>query len=213
MLYKYIKSEHAEMFFANGTLRIGTLYDFKKNEAFNKAIGDNKEGSHFPFMDTDQTLHADQMTDSQSAFLAGFISMGAGSSITGINLVQEITSEDFYIFCMTTEPSRKAMEEFNCDKCIEILNPNSFISALTRKIKRTAGDLAWQGEITYMDKEYSYLTETKLHPAQTKDIEYSYQKEYRAIWRRRNSTPNDITLSPFFIKAPKAIKHCRLIKL
>lgn len=213
MLYKYIKSEHAESFFKNGTLRIGTLFDFKRNESFNKAIGDNNEGSHFPFMDTDQTLYADEMTESQSKFLDGFINMGAGSSISGINLVREISSEDFYIFCMTTKPSRKAMEEFNCDRCIEVLNPHSFISALTRKIKRTAGDLAWQGEITYMDKAYSYLSEVKLHPAQTKDIHYSYQKEYRAIWHRRNGLPIDTILKPLFIRAPKAIKHCRLIKL
>lgn len=213
MLYKYIKSEHAEMFFHNGTLRIGTLLDFKRNEDFNKAIGDSNEGSHFPFMDTDQTLYPDEMTESQSKFLEGFINMGPGSSMTGLKLVREISSEDYYIFCMTTEPSRKAMEEFNCDKCIEIENPDLFINALTRKIRKTAGDMAWHGEITYMDKEYSYLTETTLHPAQTKDIEYSYQKEYRAIWCRRNGTPIDTILSPLFIKAPKAIKHCRLIKL
>ncbi|MFW7206616.1 hypothetical protein ACMGGQ_12555 [Enterobacter sp. BNK-13] len=213
MLYKYIKSEHAEMFFQNGTLRIGTLLDFKKNETFNEAIGDKKEGSHFPFMGIDQTLYIDEMTESQSSFLSGFMDLGAGSSITGMKLVREISSEDFYVFCMTTEPSRKAMNEFDCDTCIEIFNPILFINALTNKIRRTAGDMVWHGEITYMDKEYPYFIDAKLHPAQTKDIKYSYQKEYRAIWQRRSVTPVDTILSPIFIKAPKAIKHCRVIKI
>lgn len=187
--------------------------DFKKNESFNKATRDNNEGSHFPFMDTSLPLYADEMTEAQSTFTKGFFEMGQGSSISGITLVKEILSEDFYIFCLTTEPNRKAMEEFSCDHCIEISNPQLFFNALTNKIKRTAGGMVWQGGITYMDKEYSYLTESKLHPAQTKDIEYSYQKEYRAIWSRRYGAPIDAVLAPFFIKAPKAIKHCRLIKL
>ncbi|MEB2409388.1 hypothetical protein QMN27_12230 [Enterobacter asburiae] len=201
------------MFFKNGTLRIGTLFDFKKNEAFNRAIGDGNEGSHFSFMDTDQTLYIDEMTESQSTFLKGLLPLGRGSSITGVQLVRELISEDFYIFCMTTEPSRKAMEEFDCDTCIEIVNPLSFFNAVTKKIKRTAGDMVWNGQITYIDKKYSYLDESNLHPAQTKDIKYSYQKEYRVIWQKRIGAPVDTILRPIFIKVPKAIKHSRLIKL
>ncbi|AYL75996.1 hypothetical protein CUC52_11240 [Citrobacter freundii] len=208
-----MKSEHADMFFDNGTLRIGTLLDFKKNESFNAAIGDENEGSHFPYMHSGRELPVEAMTASQTEFVNGLITMESGCVLKNVTVVQEVCSQDFYVFCMASEPSRKAMEKFECDRCIEILNPQSFINAITRKVQRDAGELAWQGQITYMNKTYSYLNEEGIHPATTKDISYEYQKEYRAIWHAKNGTPQDTLLLPFFIKAPKAIKHCRLIRL
>lgn len=212
-LYKYMKSEHAEMFFHNGTLRIGTLLDFKKNEDFNEAIGDKNEGSHYPFMNIDQTLRFGEMTPSQASFFKGAIDGVTGLSITGIKFVREVRSCDFYVYCMTTEPSRSAMEEFECDTCIEIADPMAFLRALTRKVRLQAGDLAWYGNVTYMNKEYPYTLESGLHPASTKDEHYSYQKEFRAIWRARNGSPEGTVLSPLFVRVPKSIKNCRFIKL
>lgn len=212
-LYKYMKSEHAEMFFRNGTLRIGTLFDFKKNENFNEAVGDKHEGSHYPYMDVVEPIYSGNMNSLQKSFLKGAISLAPGASISNLKIVREVTSSDFFVFCMTTEPSRDAMEEFECDICIEIADPTSFIKALTRKVKSKTGDLAWHGHVTYMRKDYPYMKETGLHPACTKDERYMYQKEYRAIWHARKNSSECVILSPLFIKAPKLIKYCREIRL
>lgn len=212
-LYKYMKSEHAEMFFRNGTLRIGTLLDFKKNEAFNEAVGDKHEGSHYPYSIIDEPIAFGDMSASQAAFFKGTFDAPPAAIISGIRLTREISSCDFFVFCMTTEPSRTAMEEFECDTCIEIVNPTLFLRALTRKVRILAGDLVWYGHVTYMDKKYPYTLETGLHPASTKDEKYIYQKEYRAIWQGKKYALEDGFLSPIFVKVPKSIKFCRKIRI
>ncbi|MEG5938846.1 hypothetical protein UXO69_05125 [Enterobacter hormaechei] len=212
-LYKYMKSEYAETFLKNGTLRIGTLMDFKKNENFNEAIGDKNEGSHFPQIDFQGKTYTANLNNSQKSFLKGALELPSGSFMSGFSVVREITSKDFYVYCLTIEPSRKAMDVFECDTCIEISNPLNFLSLLTKKVSEKSRGLSWHGPVSYLDKHYQYDNDPGYHPATTKDIKYSYQKEYRFIWHSRMGSNKDIVLEPFYIKVPKAIKQCRIIRL
>lgn len=211
-LYKYMKSEHVETFFHNGKLRIGTLLDFKRNEAFNAAVGDKNEGSHFPFIAV-ENIKVDDMNSKQHDFFKGAIEFTPGTTIGGFTLQKEIRSEDYYIFCLASQPSRAAMEKFECDTCIEIFKPEEFINALTRKLRTKTGPLVWKGAVTYTEKKYPYTTDIANHPATTKDPEYDYQKEYRLIWQAKNAVANGAFLEPFFVKAAKTIHCCRVIKL
>lgn len=211
MFYKYMKAEHAKMFFHNGKIRIGTLLDFKKNENFNSAVGDKNEGSHFPNLPIIGTLTYENLSSKDAYFLNGIIKMSPGSSMSGITIEREIQSNDYYMYCLATKPSREAMQAFECDTCIEIGNISAFLDAITRKIRGKANLLEWKGKVTYLDKRYHHSQETGLNPAITKDLKYSYQNEYRALWKPKDGLEKN--LKPFFINAPKAIRLCRIIKI
>ncbi|HCM9267567.1 TPA: hypothetical protein N5L33_001156 [Enterobacter cloacae subsp. cloacae] len=209
-LYKYMKSEHAEKFLKNGTLRIGTLYNFQEYEKFNAAIADKHEGCHFPIMEIEGTIFGRELSVAQKEFLGDGFTVAPDISITGLRVEKRIYTNNSYIFCLTTEPSKKAMEEFECDVCLEITNPNALFRAITRKMRDKTDRLEWHGSITYMNKSYPFHKEVHEHPATTKDEKYLYQKEYRAIWLPKKSISSDAQISPLFVRVPKIIKYCRI---
>lgn len=51
ILYKYIKREHLDTFFRNGTIKIGTLYGYRSEEELGAIIGDKEEGQHITILD------------------------------------------------------------------------------------------------------------------------------------------------------------------
>ena len=53
VLYKYMKKEHAKLLTKQGSLRVGTLYEFRNKEKHGQEIGDNKEGIKSAYMGVD----------------------------------------------------------------------------------------------------------------------------------------------------------------
>lgn len=213
MLYKYMKSEHAKMFLEDGLLRIGTLYDFKKNETFNDAVGDRREGLHFPFISFDEPRRIEDMTQTERGFVNNIINMSSGVSFSSVSVGRTVTSSDYYIYCLTTMPSKKTMEFFECDTCVGIPNPRYFFRTLTRQMHKYVHSQVWRGPITYTDKQFHLSQDTGLHPATTKDPKFEYQKEYRGIWNACEKIVESGELSPFLINAPKAVDGCRIVEI
>jgi hypothetical protein len=212
VLYKYMKKEFADLFFLTGSLRIGTLFDFRKTEKHNKAISDKREGTHQPFVSFGNLpLKAEEMPTDLKGFLDGVIHMEPGSSISNGIISKLIQSPDHYVFCLSTKYDKKIMESFECNTCVEIDAPDLFFYQITKKIRHLAGPLAWSGPVSYTNKEYDFREEKGFHPATTKDVEYDYQCEYRAVWEPIIKN-KDTFLEPLFIKIPKARRLCRIIK-
>jgi len=122
----------------------------------------------------------------------------------GARLIAHSNSQDLYIYCLSSEYSPAVMKEFGCDACLEIIRPNEFFEAVSRRIRHKA-KFEGLGPITYMDKTIHYSRPHTLHPAVMKDIEFKYQSEWRAIW-----VPKKSPRQPLFINVPKATRHCRL---
>lgn len=214
MLYKYMKKEFASKFFHNGSLKIGTLYEYKRGEHSNAAIDDEREGSHYPVLRIgNEGLHSHNIDPIDAFFICGQHSLPFGSGLQSLTIQKEIKSDDCYIYCLTTSPNAKAMMAFNCDTCIEISNPVALFRLMTKKIRHKVSELSWEGEISYQDKEYNHRQERDINPATTKDLQFSYQNEYRVIWKPNQILPENINLNPLYINVPDARKFCRIIKL
>ncbi|ELP1261509.1 hypothetical protein QWS64_002861 [Escherichia coli] len=210
-LFKYIKKEHLDAFFSRGSLKIGSLYEYRKVEQYGTAIGDNKEGVYETVLDRTGGYQIDLSEDTPEAnfFKARFDIKGPGIKIVmgnGAKIISSDHSPDVYIFCVTTEFNLDAMRAFGCDSCIEITRPELFFNAISKTIRHKA---SFEGghPVTYGDKTTSYMRPHPVHPALMKSEEYSYQKEYRGIW-----TPNKQINSPLYINAPRAIRACRVYK-
>jgi len=211
VLYKYINKEHLKQFLKNGALKIGTLYEYRDEEGFGSVIGDEQEGFHKTELDSPKGREIDLAGDSPEAEYFREHVLREDQKDTkvkiimesGAKLISQKSSPNYYIYCVTSEYDEDVMAEFNCNACIEILNPDKFFKAISRVI-RYKGTPEGVFKIQYGQKTTDYLNPHKVHPAVLKDKKYSSQAEVRAIWN-----PEKIPRGPLFVNAPKALKYCR----
>ncbi len=210
-LFKYIKKEHLDAFFSKGSLKIGSLYEYRKVEQYGDVVGDIKEGINETVFERPETYEIDLSDQSPESnfFRERFDIKGPGIKIlmpAGSKIISRDHSPDFYIYCVTTEFSIDAMNAFGCDSCIEIINPELFLHSISKKIRHKA---SFEGgaPVTYCNKVTNYSSPPPAHPALMKSIEYSYQKEFRWLWR-----PNKEIKSPIYIDVPKSVRACRIYR-
>lgn len=204
-----MQKKYLDVFFESGSIRVGTLYDFRKHEAHNKAIADQDEGTLKPYMKFGSSSPSIINNKSpEMPFLKDIFKMDEESSIQlqdiGIHKTEQ--SSDYYIFCASTVFDKKAMEEFECDACIKINDARKFFNALTVGLAHIVSKMDWQGTISYRSREDSYLALQGIHPATVKGIEYAYQKEYRGIWSSKYYSFGNLT--PVIIAMPELMKYC-----
>lgn len=214
MLYKYIKKEHLKQFFKNGALKIGTLHEYRDEEQLGSVIGDEQEGIHKTELDATEGKEIDLTGNSPEAqYFREHVLREDQQDIkvkiimeSGAKLISQKSSENYYIYCVTSEYSEDVMAEFNCNACIEISNPDKFFKEIS-KVIRHKGTLKGVFEIQYDKKTTDYLNPHKVHPVLQKEKKYSNQAEVRAIWK-----PKKRPRGPLFVKVPKALKYCREFK-
>ncbi|WP_268809511.1 hypothetical protein [Vibrio parahaemolyticus] len=209
-LYKYVKKEHLDAFFTKGSVKIGSLYEYRKVEHYGTVIGDDAEGYYHTELSQNGTYEVDLAESSPEAdfFRQHLLRPDQQHLKTkiimedGAKIISRTNSPDLYIYCVTSEFNRQVMKDFGCDSCIEIRRPELFFRALSKQIRHKA-DFEIVTGITYGDKNTHYKTPHEVHPALKKGDNYAYQKEVRAIW-----TPKKEIKQPLFVDVPKAIRAC-----
>ena len=210
--FKYLKKRHLQAFLSHGTIRLGTLFEYRDMERYGPTIGDKDEGRHY----TDFHIPG-----------GGIIELGSGTpeanylekhsmfknakglkvqfeEETVLRFVQDCL--DAYIFCATQEYNPDVMREFGYDSCIEIIHIEKFFDAISRRVRHKA-EFIGGGPIQYGSRRTKYTEPHKRHPAMLKDEEYRNQKEFRALWK-----PLKPTVSPIVIDVPRSIKFCRVVQ-
>lgn len=181
MLYKYLRKAHAEGLLTRGTVRIGTLYEYRDVEKHGLVVGDLEEGKRSNFLHAiDEVWTADDQPD----FAKRFIRLGPNASVNLVNTTFERSeqSPDCYIFSMTQRFDASVMREFGYDSCVEIVNPPAFFEALSECIKDKASFIGLFN-CAYADRRQPHTATNVPHPALLKDPKFSAQAEARAIWR------------------------------
>ena len=203
-----------DVFFKKGSIKIGTLYEYRNEEELGGVVGDKKEGVHITELHspkgreidlTDNSpesnyfrkhvLRPDQQTSNVK------IVMEAGASLIG-----QTNSPNYYIYCITSSYDEEVMTEFDCDRCIEIFEPDKFFKAVS-KVIRHKGVFDGVHTISYGNKTTDHLNPHSTHPALLKEDKYSNQAEVRAIWSPKKEPKDSL-----FVNVPKAVKFCREYK-
>lgn len=206
-LYKFMKREYALSLVHSGTVRIGTLYDFRNIEDHASGIGDKGEGTRetrgaIHFADSDQPNFPD--------FLRRFAKVDTGGRFTAHDslFVERQESPDFYVFCCSEEYNPDIWLERGYDGCVEIKQPDIFFRALTKSLyaKGRIKPGCYVERCVYIDRSQDYRWEHPAHPAVMKPPSFAHEKEMRAIW-----TPRDNQISPFILYCRTARKFCRLM--
>lgn len=210
-LYKYIESKYLEGFIKHGTLRMGTLYDFRKTEAYNQAIGDANEGkssqSHY-FSHNAPLQHSGQELRQWANQIVKTPENSNDFIFEGFNLELGRNSQDFYIFCTSMVFDRNVMQnDFKCDCCIEILDPYAFILKIKKAVRDRAKYVIDQ-KVIYEKKALAYNQQLAQHPAITKDPIFSNQCEHRTIFSPISEIEE---LHPFLFRIKNHRKLFRII--
>jgi hypothetical protein len=101
--FKYLKSDFADSFLQKGSLRVGTLFDYRNTEKYNFAVSDRAEGT--------SNIVANNETINGSGYKGTIpgIKVGAGAKIEigeGASIKVQISSDNYYIFCVSKSFSK-----------------------------------------------------------------------------------------------------------
>lgn len=174
-LYKYLPSQFAPAFLNRGEILFRNLTYFRQLEG--KVRGDTYEGIHNDYPGTDVTL---------KNLTQGFSSIGKFSFLSSTN------SDFVFAFCLSKSFNKKLMDEFDCDACIEIFEPEEFIRRVRFALKRLIsvhkiGLLAQP--VNYYNPSSSVLFDIK-DPTQlafAKNDIYAKQDEFRLSFGTRQA--------------------------
>ncbi len=178
-----------------GSIRIGTLADFRRQEAHRSAIGDRHEGQM-----TYKTGFDYRPPDGMDT---PFLKIG-GSAQGSIPIVFDNiafeTQSDAYIFCFASSPSAGNLPQ-QYDTTIGIADPMAFCDAITKSFARrdSSIDFVALKQCVYEERS-SFLTEPMRDDEwYRKPSEFAAQSEYRAAWAIAGKMPQ----APLDIEIPE----------
>jgi len=198
-----------------GTIRIGTLFDFRRKE-HSQGVADQSEGTKSILARPAREIITEDQAEKDAFFkMIGVRVHGKITAPTGTSFVQKQTSPDYFIFCASTELSRNVQAEFeSTDACIEINDVRGFLEEVTGTLHAVA-PVHFEGiyEVRYSERiEEQSLTYFRdfdptrgHHPALIKEPSFRRQKEVRAIWRPTSGTPP----KPLIILSRRLPQYCR----
>ena len=210
-LYKFIEKEFFDSFFAGGSLRIGTIYNFKDTVEHGLSRGDQSEGEHHLIRGIDGTVAISK--DKHEPIISEVFEMaGEGQAhISNLSTIVPRRCEDGFVFCTSYIYNEDLFwrwhKKNNVDSCYEITNPKAFFGAISRAIENSANFFA-NSNVTYTDKNIDYQSAyANSHPAFTKvRVDYGWQYENRSVWGARGPCG---PLKPSTINVPEAIQFCK----
>ncbi|MGA2443920.1 MAG: hypothetical protein ABSG50_00655 [Opitutaceae bacterium] len=203
--YKFTKRRYYD----RGSFRLGTLYDYRREEAYGSAIGDAREGTFdrqhsFDFKTSNALIK--QLTSAQEFGL-----MYAKGEKTGKfernRFVLNFTSVNLLVFSAALISDHFLFGEFaDTDCCIEIDDFEAFCGCLVGKISQPIAKAAIR-ECIYGDRVVVNDRNPMPPLPFLKDKRYEKQREIRLCVQLYADPTGPITLSSL-----DALLHCRIVK-
>lgn len=209
-MFRYSANKYSKALLKMGSIRIGTLHDFRKSE-HKRGIADPQEGKKEVSHHIDHTvLNGGNSIHNRAAKEFRAISVGSGSSAVLENVVfsRRFNEPNCFVMCASKTNSKNVMKEFEgADSCIEIVNQSLFFELLTKSLNSII-PVIFRGvyKVTYQNRKETWNEiDWGSHPALIKEPEFSVQDEVRAIWQPRRTAP----IEPINLCAYKLGTLCR----
>lgn len=193
--FKHMRAEHAAAALNTGTVRVGSLFDFRHTERFVHGIGDAAEGYRIDEYPKDVAFTDENQPDwSKRSFK---LAPGASLKIQSYGIRHKITSDNYWIFSLSESMDaaigRRMCPEY--DACIEVIDVRSFLACVSAALP--AG-VRFEGlfRCIYEPRSQDGDTRARVHPALLKNREYEYQQEIRAVWwtsNQQSMEPTNVT--------------------
>ena len=202
-----------------GTLRIGTLSDYRKGEHA-KGISDVSEGTKKVVNKIEKLNisgkdwgHEEKKSAEMLLKFGINIAPGSNFSMQNSALIQKFEL-DAFIFCFAIEenPSLKTMRQFEgADSCLEIIEPNGFFNELQANIAQVIGAhrVIPAQSVAYKDRSEIYNgRDFGLHPGLIKELSFRPQNEGRILWAYE---PGNKNYQPFISGHWRLGSYCKLV--
>lgn len=199
-----------EALLKHGSVRIGTLFDYRKTDVHGEMTGDDREGTteltgniisydptFMPEILVDSTV---KVTDSGADELRHF----TNHRVRSTNLYTFSTSATY-----TSELHQLWIDSEGYDACYRINSARLFFKEISRHLPQT--ELLMVEPAYYFDSaQTNHIFTKKFHPALLKRSDHAEQQEIRALWR---TTPPRDDISPVIIKKSSAGTYCDEFKV
>jgi hypothetical protein len=203
-VFKYTKEIYASAMLEKGSIRLGTLYEYRDSE--NEQIKDIEEG----------LFNGKQHIDFHMGALpgiAGEMIMGNvdGVEFSNVSFTKRMQVFNVNIYCTTLEGSKEVMESFEAEACIEIFDYNSFVKSIVIALMRKglSRGQAFTDKCSYdgRDAPYNQVNAERVPVAYwLKNPFYNSQKEQRTLFP---PYPDDRLIEPIYIDVPEIIPFIR----
>jgi hypothetical protein len=215
-VYKFMEPRYLKELKETKTFFINHLNNYPE-EKLGSEIGDNNEGTLITkFEISDYTFNNGKSNNPtfEKAFhsLQNGIKIGENStniSLKNVSIIQNIDDNNYFVYCSCLEYNQKTKKEFG-DAVLIINDFLNFLICINKEmIKKEIQPYSF-GACEYVKKRENVFTEfdhnfvTSL-PFLIKEGRYSYQKEFRVLWKNKN---NEVIKEPIFLHCPEAIKYC-----
>lgn len=208
-VFKYHKATDAAVMLERGSVRFGTLLEFRDEKRFGTHIGDAGQGTLLHYDATPFVSTHDPST--QSAVFREVVTAEASGSpyfFQGIEFQVRYSCEDCLIYCVSSSFSLELMEEFAKDGrtvCVRIDRPVPFFRRINEALRRDRSILNWAvARCDYEEREIGGGAERLLHPALLKQLDLAHEGEIRALWQ----LPKGTSVEAVILDCPDAAHYC-----
>lgn len=204
-VYKFVSRKYLDRFFDTGSIRVGTLHDFRKIEEHGKWRGDESEGKsnvvqHVPYTDRIE----------EGSFLSRFIAPGSVGQMNNNVFIEQRDYPNSFVFCTSSYFSNDLFQRWHAeegvDACYEIFDWKGYKAEITKKLAPIANPIA-SSYVTYVAGDiHGESQQRHILPPFVKKEEYIWQSEFRGLWLHKAPS---IDVKAACIEIPEARKYCR----
>jgi hypothetical protein len=201
VLFKFMERRWADELIAKGSVRIGTLADFRRAEAHDDGIVDAGEGTNLLQSGPRWTSAAENTS------LPGISIEGEARGNFTLRNVTFATTMNALILCTAGHPGARGFPS-SYDTVVEIVRPRDFIDCVTGDLRRRFPDLrplgfakcVYVGRDTVLDPGVYRGDDSWIR----KPRQFEPQAEYRAAWSTRE------TVDPINLVVPGICNFVRI---
>ena len=210
-MFRYSQRKFCQSLLRMGTLRVGTLHDFRRSE-HKQGIADPKEGRKEVFHEVGYAKITDlSHPDVRAATEFGVFDFGEGPlnvTLSDVTFARTFDHPDCFILCSSSSLSTAMFQEFEgSDACIRIADLEGFYGAITETLNSIT-PVVFHGvhKVRYQTRKERWNGESwGSHPALIKEFEFANQHEIRAIWQPKFNQ----SIEPLIITNPAIGAACR----
>ena len=205
-LFKYCRSEHQVQMLNFGSVRVGTLEDYRRTDKYGELVSDEFEGSK-RLDGTIPNVKSVNMKDYPG--LKGIAHIAPGSSGKVVITNFRLSVSNLLVFSASEHYSSVTHDRWKSeegyDSCYQILSPQLFFQAISEALGANYTFLGY-GRVHYADQLHIAEPAAGIHPALVKrQSGYSDQSEVRELWRPKAG----IEVRPVVIPETSAGSYCR----
>jgi hypothetical protein len=217
-LYKYLEPHFAKALVSEGSIKVGTLSEYRAMEGFDPERGDGHEGELTLQSPAGRHVYGGDPATLPPPLRNPAIHIGPGALVTEVKGAITIHSKisDLFIYCTTEAYDPDYGARFGNGKridCMRINQPEQFFLALDAAIRAamsaggmTLSEPRW-GRCDYQDRRHNWERDDLPATWLLKPAKFRGQREIRVRWETKPMQ----ALKFIVLKVPAIIPYCTVL--